>query len=490
MLAVVAGAIWAAPRAHAQESIAVDSVILKLVEQADVPAQQAGVLQEIPVREGDLVQIGQCVAQIDDQSSRLATAKAEADLAIAERLARDKLQVEIAQRAADQATQKLSELRLQQEMAAKQAENIFRVEASEKAQAVAENELTRARLAKQRYDDSVSQSEIDGLLLEAEKASLEAKQARFEKEIDALKREVAAEQLEGQELALVTARLEIAQAEAEQEAALLQAELKRRELDLAKLDLERRRIVSPLDGVVVELYQHRGEWVEPGQPVMRILRLNRLWAEGFIRVDDLSKCVESAPVQLTVPLGAEETAALEGRIVFIGREVDPVNRELLIRAEFENEDLRLLPGMEGTMQILAQRPNAADAATAVPARGAALKKLEKEIDADFSGPLQSAVESISKQSGVPISIDGNAFKNAGFTKNMPVRMALGKATSLEALQLIADEVDAHSPEGRLCLVFHEQSGAATLTTEAFASRMEQDFHPLLPKPGEAEAGKQ
>lgn len=336
----------------AAEPIVVESVLLKLVEQVDVPAEQAGVLREVVVKAGDLVAVGDRLAQIDDTAARTVAQRAAVDLQMAERLARERLTVDIAAKTAEQARQKLEELRLQEQIAARQAANVFRVEAAEKAQALADNELARAKRAKQRFDDAVSQSEIDARQLEAEKALLEASQSRFEHQLDALRLDVARESLRGQELAVGAADLQTAQAQVQQDVAVLQAQLKRHDLDLARLELERRRIVSPIDGVVVEIYRQPGEWVQPGDPVLRILRLNRLWVEGFIRVEDLSKCVQQARVRVTIPLNTEETIDVLGQVVYVGREVDPVNREVLVRAEIPNDELRLLPGMAGRMVVL------------------------------------------------------------------------------------------------------------------------------------------
>lgn len=346
-------AVWlTASGGVAAEPIVVESVLLKLVEQVDVPAEQAGVLREVVVKAGDRVAVGDRLAQIDDAAARTVAQRAAVDLQMAERLARERLTVDIAAKTAEQARQKLEELRLQEQIAARQAANVFRVEAAEKAQALADNELARARRAKQRFDDAVSQSEIDARQLEAEKALLEASQSRFEHQLDALRLDVARESLRGQELAVGAADLQTAQAQVQQDVAELQAQLKRHDLDLARLELERRRIVSPIDGVVVEIYRQPGEWVQPGDPVLRILRLNRLWVEGFIRVEDLSKCVQQARVRVTIPLNAEETIDVLGQVVYVGREVDPVNREVLVRAEIPNDELRLLPGMAGRMVVL------------------------------------------------------------------------------------------------------------------------------------------
>lgn len=477
LIAVCAG--MSAPL-RAAEPIVIDAVLLKLVEQVDVPAEQAGVLREIRVKAGDVVQPGDRLAQIDDEATRTAADRARVDLQMAERLARDRLAVEIAVKSAEQARQKLGELKLHEQIAARQAANIFRVEAAEKAQALAENELSRAQRAKLRFDDAVSQSEIDARRLEAEKSLLEASQSRFEHQVDGLRLDVSREALRGQELAVGAADLQTAQAEAEHEVAQLQAQLKRHDLELARLQLERRRILSPLDGVVVEIYRQPGEWVEPGDPVLRILRLNRLWVEGFIRVEDLSRCVQQARVRVSIPLTGDDTIDVEGQVVYLGREVDPVNREVLVRAEIPNEDFRLLPGMSGQMQVIAAPPAVRAVVDADPAPKPLEERLNTLITADFSLPFQAIVAEIGRQSEIAFDIDREAFKEAGFTLNMVQRLQLGRVTTRQSLQALLEGPQPVIPEKRLCLVLDEPRQVLLITTEAVAKRTGRPIYPLRP----------
>ena len=46
----------------------------------------------------------------------------------------------------------------------------------------------------------------------------------------------------------------------------LQAQVSEAELKAAEANLERRRLIAPLDAVVVELSRHEGEWVQAGDP--------------------------------------------------------------------------------------------------------------------------------------------------------------------------------------------------------------------------------
>ena len=67
----------------AAETIEVESVVLRLLSEADVPAQEAGVLTEVAVREGDAVKKGAVLARIDDQVAKMAelAAKLKYDVA-------------------------------------------------------------------------------------------------------------------------------------------------------------------------------------------------------------------------------------------------------------------------------------------------------------------------------------------------------------------------------------------------------------------------
>jgi macrolide-specific efflux system membrane fusion protein len=108
--------------------------------------------------------------------------------------------------------------------------------------------------------------------------------------------------------------------------------------------------------MVVQVNRRRGEWVEPGEMVVRILRLDRLRAEGFLKARYLSGDVEDWRVTLTVDLPGRPAAELPGEVVFVSPEIDPVNSQVSIWVEVDNEDLRLRPGMRAKMTIVVPAP--------------------------------------------------------------------------------------------------------------------------------------
>jgi macrolide-specific efflux system membrane fusion protein len=275
-------ACLSAGAAPAAEPIRLDSVLLTLIEQVEVPAREAGELAAMQVREGDLVKEGTRLAQIDDRDAHLAAKKAQ----------------------------------FERDIAAKEAGNDVHVRFHKKSRDVAEAELRRAIESIEKYRKSVSESEMDRLRLTAEKTALEVEQAE----------------------------LELAKAK-------LTQGLKENDVAIAQRNIERRQVVSPIDGMVVQILHRRGEFVEAGHTVLRIVRINRLRAEGLLSVRDLRGEMVGRRVTLTVMVPGSGETQFAGKVVFVSPEVNPVSGQTKVWAEIDNPDLLLRPGLNGSMAI-------------------------------------------------------------------------------------------------------------------------------------------
>ena len=280
-IACLSACLFATP-AWSAEPLEVESVVLRLMAEADVPAQESGVLTAVAVREGQQVKRGDVLAQIDDRVPRMAQKAAEL--------------------ACDQARQK--------------AENDVKIRFAKKSLEVAEAELRRSTESIERFAKSISQSQLDVERLTVEKSRLEGEQAEHEVALDAL-------------------------------------ELKRKqnELDAAKLEVARRQIVAPIDGVVVQIFVRLGEWVEPGQKAMRIVNVEKLKAEGFVPAGKASAALLGQPVQLSLALADDAHATFDGKVAFVSPEVDPITGQVRIWAEIDNRADRLRPGQPVKMTI-------------------------------------------------------------------------------------------------------------------------------------------
>lgn len=211
-----------------------------------------------------------------------------------------------------------AELELQ--VAREEAENDVIVRTAEKVAAVTRNDWQRAQRTVEKNPNAISDSEVEHLRLTSEKAELDIERAQRDFRVAQVNRD-----------------------------------LKETELAYAAQTLERHQITAPIDGMVVEVNRRRGEWVEPGETVLRIVRIDRLRAEGFSdarlpRPDWIGR-----PVTIRVDLGGPAPEPCSGKIAFVSPEIDPVNSQVVLWAEIDNPDLRLRPGLRGTMTIDAPR---------------------------------------------------------------------------------------------------------------------------------------
>ncbi len=336
--------------AQGDEKNVVSDVLIRTVDDVLVPAREAGAFIEIQVREGDAVTAGQVVARLDNELQKLQSRQAELELEVARRELKNTSPIALANKAVELARQAALEQSLAREIAHKQAENTFKQEAAIKQMGVARNELDRALAARKEFKESVSDSEIDGRRLTFEHADLSARQTRFEVEVNALL--AKAEDLVSQTkaMSIEQAQLVVDDAAARRDVAGIQVKLKENQVEGSQEALHRREIRSPIDGIVVHVNRHIGEWIEPGEPCVRIIRLNRLRAEGFVSSENALRLSPGGKVTILVKLPSQQLD-ITGTITFINPEIDPVNQQVRVWVEIENPDNLLRPGMQGQLVI-------------------------------------------------------------------------------------------------------------------------------------------
>ncbi|MFT5299625.1 MAG: RND family efflux transporter MFP subunit [Mariniblastus sp.] len=182
---------------------------------------------------------------------------------------------------------------------------------------VAQLDLSRGEDSRKRFGGSLSDSELDQLGLEVARAKLK----------------------------LETVQLESKNASIQQ--MLVENQVKQVEAVIA-----RHKIISPLDGVVASVARDAGEWVEPGDTVLRVIGISRMRAEGFIDANLVSASSAGSPVKMFTVSPDGQEKSFSGKISFISDEIDPVNQQVNFWAEIDNRELRLRPGDRGRLVIL------------------------------------------------------------------------------------------------------------------------------------------
>jgi multidrug resistance efflux pump len=120
--------------------------------------------------------------------------------------------------------------------------------------------------------------------------------------------------------------------------------------------LQRRTIRAPFDGVVVKLHRQQNEWVRAGEPILRLVRMDRLRVEGFVNASLVGPHqLKGAEVQIVLNLAGTDEAVLPARIQEVSSVVE-ANR-YRIWTEVENQPGRggykwlMRPGADAKMVI-------------------------------------------------------------------------------------------------------------------------------------------
>jgi multidrug efflux pump subunit AcrA (membrane-fusion protein) len=272
--------------------------LVSLIEEAQVPAQEAGILVDLTAREGQQVAAGEKLARIDDAQTVNAQQIATLKLQVSQERAGNNINVRYAQASSD----------------------------------VARVEYEQAWRANQKTPGTFSDSEIRRLGLSDRRAVLAIEQAALDLRV-----------------------------------AGLEAKVQEAELAAATTGVQRRQVNSPLDGTVVKVNRHAGEWVQPGDFVIHVVRMDRLKIEGFLPATDtadrdgralargyLPSQIDQRPVTVTVQMAGGRRENFEGKVAFVSPLVqaggvyrfwvEVVNRK-------EGNHWLLLPGLMAELTI-------------------------------------------------------------------------------------------------------------------------------------------
>ncbi len=309
----------AQPGASSLPPVTIPNCIVSLIDDVDVPAQAEGVLQSsIPL----LTESGEYLlrdGQPQYQPFRV----------------REGMSVQAGQGLAlvddSEAWKTYLAALARLEGAEREAGNDVAVRAAEKAWEVSKVEVRQAEEANRRAPGSVPYLELNRLYLQRDQLELQKQKAEHDLEL-----------------------------------ARMGVKIRRAEADGAWLALHRRVIRAPVSGMVVEVYRDLGEWVKPGDAVVRIVRMDRMRIEGYLAAGEvLPSEIADQPVRVQVSLrgtgGAKDPqpAVFMGQVVFVSPVVEAGGR-YLVWAEVENRQEGgmwvLRPGLTAEMTI-ARKPS-------------------------------------------------------------------------------------------------------------------------------------
>ncbi len=110
------------------------------------------------------------------------------------------------------------------------------------------------------------------------------------------------------------------------------------------------RLLSPIDGVVVDLHATLGETATADEAVFTITDPTKMWVRGNVPELEIERVkVNTAAI---VRLHAYPDLALAGTVTYIAPSLDEKTRSLPIRVMLETPDLRLRSGLFGSIELV------------------------------------------------------------------------------------------------------------------------------------------
>ncbi len=255
---------------------------------------------------------------------------------------------------------KLSELLVQEEAVVTKDQVLGQLD-------VIETEIQK-RIAQSRLAVAEEKATNDAELQVARKL-IDLAKAEFEESVAVNKRvpgTIPETTLRRQRVTWEKAVLDAVAAEMTFKVAGLQRDEEAAQVEAVENRLQRRTIRAPFDGVVVKLHRQQSEWVRAGEPILRLVRMDRLRVEGFVNASLVGPHqLKDAEVQIVLNLAGTDEAVLPARIQEVSSIVE-ANR-YRIWTEVENQPGRggykwlMRPGAEAKM-VITKNPGGATTA--------------------------------------------------------------------------------------------------------------------------------
>ena len=260
-----------------------------------VSPQVAGRLSAIEVTEGQPVQAGQVLARIDDRQARYSLAAQQARLqAMTARIDTLKARIHLTER----------------QTAAQVAAARARIQAVKAALAAAKSDLRLAETEFERARSLVADGAITRQHFDQRHAALEtARQQVARTRAERAQASAAFESAQADREQTAVLRHQLAELEGQRSA--LRAEIARQEVDI-----DERRITSPIDGVIDEVFVDPGEYLSPGQRLLLVHDPHEVWVAANVKETAIGGIRVGQKAQVVVDAYPDIT--LEGRVAYVG----------------------------------------------------------------------------------------------------------------------------------------------------------------------------
>ena len=261
-----------------------------------VASKISGRIQEIKVREGDVVKAGQVVALIDDEQVRAREQQEQSMVLQAEaRVLSAQQQIAVLNAQLEESNIGVEQARVDAQGRVSQAE--AQVAHAEAELGKAEADYGQARYDEQRYTKLANDGDVPERTGRQASTAAEAQAAAVRaarKQVDVARGTLTMAKANLSNAAMRTSqatavRKQILQAQSEIVAAQAEAEHARAKLVEAQADRKDLEVVAPIDGTVATRSAEPGEVVSAGTTLVTLVDLNAVYLRGFIPEGEIGR---------------------------------------------------------------------------------------------------------------------------------------------------------------------------------------------------------
>ncbi len=252
-------------------------------------------------------------------------------------------------------------------------------------------------------------------------------------------------------------------------------------LDVAKADLEHANltfqwcsITSPIDGVVVQLQAHQGQFFDRAVPLATIIDLSDVFVQ--LRIPSRAFAQVRHGAKVSVQVDSLPGRSFAGTVARISGEADPLTGNVVVFASVKNDDGLLRPGLGCQAQVLL--PDVPEA-LAIPVAALADKSGTPVVTLIRDGKayeteVQTGTETLEFVQIVKGLSDGDLVSTAGgygLPEGCPVRSRRRSGQSIAAKRIIPQRLVAWLPPGpaglaALCHAWRQPARAGQLAVLA------------------------
>lgn len=167
-------------------------------------------------------------------------------------------------------------------------------------------------------------------------------------------------ELRQKQLGVSQAELKLLNAKQAVEQRKLRAKIAQSSLLVAEDKIGKLRLAAPYDGTITEIYKKAGEWVQAGQPICKVVRLDELRVDCHVKIDQINpEELVGMPVMATASRAGFEPLVFSGVLTSFDPEVSSLGT-LKAHATIQNQPSgdhwKLVPGMTVSLQLHPEAP--------------------------------------------------------------------------------------------------------------------------------------